>query len=157
MRMAQRRGDPVKKHLASLIACIAVLGGASAVTEGSAAGAMKPLRSVQFAPDGDVKCLSSALETGDPKTGPSTWILKAPAGCLIPWHFHTAQEQLIMVGGTVLAEMTDHPPTRLGPGGFAMMAGHMAHQFACEGRSACMMFVTFDGAYDIFWGKGDGH
>ena len=59
----------MKKHLASLIACIAVLGGA-AVTEGSAAGAMKPLRSVQFVPDGDVKCLSSALETGDRRPAP---------------------------------------------------------------------------------------
>ena len=26
--------------------------------------------------------------------------------------------------GAVMAEMTDHPPTRLGPGGFAMMEGH---------------------------------
>jgi hypothetical protein len=31
------------------------------------------------------------------------------------------KEQLIIIGGTVLAEMTDHPSTRLGPGGFAMM------------------------------------
>jgi hypothetical protein len=140
----------------TLMACIVVLTGGAAVTEGSAAGTMKPLRSVQFSPDGDVKCVSSALETGDPKTGPSTWILKAPAGCLIPWHFHTAQEQLIIVSGSVLAEMTDHPPTRLVPGGFAVMAGHMAHQFACRGKSACLMFVTFDAAYDIFWGKGAG-
>ncbi len=147
----------MKKQFASLIACIAVLSGGAAVAEASAAGTMKPLQSVQFLPDGDVKCLSSALETGDPKTGPSTWILKAPAGCLIPWHFHTAQEQLIMVSGAVLAEMTDHAPTRLGPGGFAMMAGHMAHQFTCQGTAPCLMFVTFDAAYDIFWGKGAGH
>src|SRR5882757_5944053 len=79
--------------LTTILPLMLPLCGTAAVTEGSAAGAMKPLRSVQFSPDGDVKCLSSALETGDPKTGPSTWILKAPAGCVIPWHFHTAQEQ----------------------------------------------------------------
>ena len=48
-------------------------------------GAVKPLGSVRFAPDKDVPCLFSALETGDPATGPSTWILKAPAGCVVPF------------------------------------------------------------------------
>ena len=35
-------------------------------------GALKPLASVEFLPDSDVKCLSSAIETGNPATGPST-------------------------------------------------------------------------------------
>jgi hypothetical protein len=52
-----------------------------------------------------------------------------------------------------MAEMTDHPPARLGPGGFAMMGTHIAHQFACQGAAACVMFVSFDRAYDIKWGK----
>lgn len=116
-------------------------------------GAVKPLGSVRFAPDQDVPCLFSALETGDPATGPSTWILKAPAGCVVPWHSHTAEEQLIVIRGTVVAEMTNHPPTRLGPGGFAVMGGHMPHQFSCLGKVTCMTFVTFDRPYDIRWGK----
>jgi mannose-6-phosphate isomerase-like protein (cupin superfamily) len=138
----------------ALIACFAVFASEVVLAEESATGTMKPLRSVQFAPDSDVKCLSSAIETGDAPAGPSTWILKAPPGCVVPWHSHTAEEQLIVVSGNVLAEMTDHPPTRLGPGGFAMMGARMPHQFSCQGRSACLMFVTFDRAYDIFWGKG---
>jgi quercetin dioxygenase-like cupin family protein len=81
-------------------------------------------------------------------------ILKASPGCVVPWHFHTAEEQLIIISGAVLAEMTDHQPTRLGPGGFAMMGGHMPHQFTCQGKSACLMIVAFDRAYDIYWGKG---
>jgi hypothetical protein len=28
----------------------------------------------------------------------------------------------------------------------------MAHQFTCQ-DAQCLMFVTFDRAYDIFWGK----
>jgi quercetin dioxygenase-like cupin family protein len=114
---------------------------------------LKPLPSVQFLPDNDVKCLSSAIETGNPATGSSTWILKAPSGCVVPWHSHTAQEQLMMISGTIVAEMTGHPTTTLGPGGFAVMAGGMAHQFTCQ-DTQCLMFVTFDRAYDIFWGKG---
>jgi quercetin dioxygenase-like cupin family protein len=67
---------------------------------------------------------------------------------------HTAEEQLIVISGAVLAEMIDHPPTRLGPGGFAMMASHMPHQFSCQGKSTCLMIVAFDRPYDIHWGKG---
>jgi quercetin dioxygenase-like cupin family protein len=135
-------------------ACLAVFISGAALAKDSATGSIKPLLSVKFSPDNDVKCLLSAVETGDPTTGRSTLILKASPGCVVPWHFHTAEEQLIIISGTVLAEMTDHQPTRLRRGGFAMMAGHMPHQFTCQGKSACLMVVAFDRAYDIFWGKG---
>lgn len=109
---------------------------------------------MKFSRDKDVECLLSALETGDPTTGRSTFILKASRGCVVPWHFHTAEEQLIIIiSGTVLAEMTGHQPTWLGPGGLAMMGGHTPHQFTCQGRSTCLMIVAFDRAYDIYWGK----
>jgi glyoxylate utilization-related uncharacterized protein len=136
-----------------LIGCIAIFAGGPSLAQSPTMGALKPLPSVQFLPDSDVKCLSSAIETGNPATGPSTLILKAPSGCVVPWHSHTAQEQIMMVSGTIVAEMTGHPITTLGPGGFAVMAGGMAHQFTCQDM-ACVMFVTFDRAYDIFWGKG---
>jgi hypothetical protein len=136
------------------IGCIALFIGGSALAQDPAMGNLKPLSAVQFLPDSDVKCLLSAIEAGNPATGPSTLILKAPSGCVVPWHSHTAQEQVLMISGTILAEMTGHTPTTLGPGGFAAMAGGMAHQFACQGDAPCLMFVTFDRAYDIFWGKG---
>ncbi|HEV3492617.1 MAG TPA: hypothetical protein VG224_18540 [Reyranella sp.] len=136
-----------------LIGCIAIFTAGAALAQGPAMGILRPLSSVQFLPDNDVKCLSSAIETGNPATGPSTLILKAPSGCVVPWHSHTAQEQILMISGTIVAEMTGLPATTLGPGGFAAMAGGMAHQFTCQ-DSACLVFVTFDRAYDIFWGKG---
>lgn len=132
-----------------LIACLMVLASAVALADSSTVGVVRPLPSVRFLPDDDAKCLSSALEAGDAKGGPSTWILKAPRGCVVPWHSHTAEEQLIVIRGTVVAEMTGHRSTLLGPGGFAQMGSHMAHQFSCEGTADCLMFVTFDKAYDI--------
>ena len=137
--------------LAAALCCLA-----SAVARAGSAmtGHVTPFESAPFETDPDVPCLSSALETGDLQTGPSTLILKAPPGCVVPWHSHTAEEQLIVVRGTVLAEMTGHPLTKLDPGGFAVMGSHMAHQFTCKGNAPCVMFVTFDGPYDIKWGKG---
>ncbi len=138
----------------ALAMCLASFSVAPSLAQDRAPGIMKPFPSVQFKPDDDVKCLSSALEAGDVKTGPSTWVLRAPNGCVVPWHSHTAEEQLIIVGGRVVAEMLDHTPAHIGPGGFAMMGSHVPHQFSCRSRSGCLMFITFDGPYDIKWGKG---
>lgn len=106
---------------------------------------------VKFGQDEDVKCLLNATETGDPDTGPSTIILKAPPNCLVPWHSHTAQEQLMIVRGEVLTEMEGMHRVTLGPGGFASMLSRQKHQFACGAKEECIMFVTFDRKYDIFW------
>jgi len=127
---------------------------ADSSTGSAAPGAVKPLASIRFQPDDDVKCLGAALETGDPAKGPSTYILKAPPGCLVRWHFHTAQEQVTVVRGDVLMEMIGHGPTHLGAGGFAVMESRMPHQFSCAGKNECLMVVAFDKAYDIFWGRG---
>ncbi len=118
-------------------------------------GGVRPLTQVKFAPDDDVKCLSSALENGNPSTGPSTFILKAPPNCIVKWHYHTAEEQLIVSQGNVLTEMAGMAAASLGPGGFAMMPGKAKHQFSCQSKGPCVLFVTFDRTYDIFWVKAD--
>src|ERR1700747_2966578 len=138
----------------TLAACVAVFIGGAALAEDRATGAIKPLSSVKFSPDNDVKCLQSATESGDHTTGRSTLILKAFPGCVVPGYYHTAENQLIVTDGPGLPGMADHRPTRLGPGGFAVMGSRMPHQFTCQGKSACLMGVAFDRAYDIFWGKG---
>jgi quercetin dioxygenase-like cupin family protein len=116
-------------------------------------GVMKPLADVKFEQDDDVKCLASAVESGDPANGPSTFILKAPPKCLVPWHWHTAAEELIVIDGSVLTEMDGMPAHSLTRGGYARMPGKAKHQFSCQSKTDCVMFVTFDAKYDIFWVK----
>jgi quercetin dioxygenase-like cupin family protein len=138
---------------------VAALGGfmlAPVVHADQIMSAAHPLESIRFEADSDVKCLLSAVETGDPNTGPSTIVLKAPAGCVVPWHFHTAQEQAVVIQGVVKMEMPDSPATLLGPGGFAVMRGKVPHQFACAPKVACLIMVSFDATYDIVWGRGSG-
>ena len=114
-------------------------------------GVAKAFSKIKLVQDEDVKCLMGATETGDPDTGPSTIILKAPPKCLVPWHSHTAVEQVMVVRGEVLTEMEGMPSVALGPGGFASMQSRQKHQFACGTKEECVMFVTFDRKYDIFW------
>jgi quercetin dioxygenase-like cupin family protein len=118
-------------------------------------GVVRPLSAVKFAADDDVKCLAGVLENGDPASGPSTFILKAPAGCVVAPHYHTAEEQLIVVRGEVSTGMEGMAETVLGAAGFAMMPGKAVHWFTCTAASkdGCVMFVTFDRTYDIVWVK----
>jgi quercetin dioxygenase-like cupin family protein len=116
-------------------------------------GVVRPLSDAKIEQDADSKCLEGALENGDPNTGPSTFLLRAAPNCLVPWHYHTAEEQLIVVSGDVEAGMDGISPRILQAGGFAMMPGKEKHWFSCKSKNSCLMFVTFDRAYDIFWVK----
>ena len=116
-------------------------------------GIVRPLSDVKFEPDDDVKCLDSTLENGDPAKGASTFILRAAPNCMVPLHYHTAEEQLIVVRGDVETGMDGVTPRVLQAGGFAMMPGKEKHWFTCKSQAGCLMFVTFDRTYDIFWVK----
>jgi quercetin dioxygenase-like cupin family protein len=110
-----------------------------------------PLEKARFAQDDDVKCLMTALENGNPDTGPSTFLLKAPAGCRVAPHYHTAEEQLIVIRGKVLTEMKGMRSVELTAGGVAVMPAKAVHWFSCTGKDACLMVVTFNQKYDIVW------
>jgi quercetin dioxygenase-like cupin family protein len=116
-------------------------------------GVVTPLDSVKLTSDGQPACLKFALENGDPNTGPSTFVGEADPGCVVPAHFHTAEEQLIVVRGDVLTGMDGMSDQTLGPGGFAMMPGKAMHWFTCQSKTPCLMFLTFDRTYDITWAK----
>ena len=116
-------------------------------------GVVRPLSDVKFEPDDDVKCLDSVLETGDPAKGASTFLLRAAPNCLVPLHYHSAEEQLIVVRGDVETGMAGVSPRVLQAGGFAMMPSKANHWFSCKSKEGCLMFVTFDRTYDIFWVK----
>ncbi len=133
-----------------LVVCAALLAAAT-LTADDAPHAVVPLADVKFVVDEDVKCLAGALESGDPDQGPSTFILKAAPRCVVPWHLHTAAEQLFVATGHVLTEMEGVRPATLGAGGFAAMPGKVKHQFTCSSAVECILFVTFDQRYDITW------
>ena len=57
-------------------------------------------------------CSPGSVQSGDPTSGPSIILAKASAGCSIPWHWHTANEHLMMVSGVAHMEMKDGKPSR---------------------------------------------
>jgi len=139
---------------APLVILLAAVG-ASSRGQGqiSPCGIVTPLASANLVFDGEPTCLKVARENGDPDKGASTFLLEAPSGCVVPAHYHTAEEQLMVVRGHVLTGMDGMAEATLGPGGFAMMPSKTMHWFTCKSKDTCLMFVTFDRAYDIVWAK----
>lgn len=99
-------------------------------------------------------CATGAVESGDPMHGPSVILLKATAGCKIPWHWHTPNEHVMMVSGAGKLEMKDGKPALLRAGGYAFFPSRHVHQFSCAGP--CTAFVSADGIFDIHYVDKDG-
>ena len=119
-------------------------------------GMIRKMSDNQFAPvPGMPSCTTAAVETGDPSKGPAVLLAKATSGCLIPWHWHTPAETLMIVSGSAKMQMKDGKTDVLGAGSYALLPSKHVHQFTC--MSTCVFFVMSDAAFDIHYvdGKGD--
>src|SRR5437868_2717915 len=61
-----------------------------------------------FRPDPDLPNCSSAPVRGDPKNGPSTWLVRSDGDCVVPMHWHSHGEIVIVVSGTAEIDVRNH-------------------------------------------------
>ena len=94
-------------------------------------------------------CAKGSVANGDPTKGPSVLLVKTAAGCQIPWHWHTATEQLMVISGSAKVEMKDGAPASLRTGDYISLPSKHAHQFTCA--AACTFFVNSDTTFDIHY------
>ncbi|HEY3306375.1 MAG TPA: cupin domain-containing protein [Candidatus Binatia bacterium] len=107
-------------------------------------------QTLKFAPiAGAPACVTAAPVRGDPTKGASILLVKLADGCRVPWHWHTANEQLMVVSGTGTLEMKDGKKLRLRAGAYASLPGRQIHQAACS--KSCMFFNSADTAFDIHY------
>ena len=94
-------------------------------------------------------CLTLSVQRGDPSKGPAVILLKFKPGCVVPWHWHTASEQLMVVSGTGKAQMKDGQPATVHPGDYLYLPAKHVHQFTAV--TAVTMFDLPSGAFDIHY------
>jgi quercetin dioxygenase-like cupin family protein len=94
-------------------------------------------------------CAPGSVKSGDPAKGPSIILAKADSGCVIPWHWHSPNEHLMMVRGAARVDMKDGKPLVLKVGDYAMLPGKHVHRFVCT--SSCLFYVHSDAAFDIHY------
>jgi quercetin dioxygenase-like cupin family protein len=100
-------------------------------------------------------CMTLSAQRGDPTKGAAVLLLKFKSGCVVPWHWHTANENLMMVSGKAKAEMKSGGAHMLTAGDYLYLAAKQAHQFTCI--SSCVLFDVIDGAFDIHYVNAEGN
>jgi quercetin dioxygenase-like cupin family protein len=107
-------------------------------------------QSLQYAQIPDMPaCATAAILRGDPRSGPAWVMLKLDSGCKVPWHWHTANETLVVISGRGSLAMKDAPALRFAPGAYASLPSHHAHQATCS--RTCVLFSGADAAFDIHY------
>lgn len=89
---------------------------------------------------------------GDPtKAGPFTIRMKAPDGYKIPPHYHSQDETLTIIGGTLNLMMGDHMtnPHTLDVGAFHFLPGKMHH--GAETKGETIVQISGTGPFDIHY------
>jgi quercetin dioxygenase-like cupin family protein len=99
-------------------------------------------------------CTTGSVQNGDPSKGSSVILAKTTTGCKIPWHWHSASEQLMVVSGSAKVEMKDGSPTTLRSGDYVALPEKNVHQFTC--LISCKFFIMPSGAFDIHYVDKDG-
>ena len=94
-------------------------------------------------------CSTAAILHGNPVLGPADVILKLASGCRVPWHWHTANETLVVISGQGTITMKEGPPLKFVPGAYAYLPAHHAHQATCV--RTCLFFSGADARFDIHY------
>jgi quercetin dioxygenase-like cupin family protein len=139
---------PMKIWAAALIGLAALAGGAANAAE----PVLHNVADMKFgAFPGLPTCATGSVQHGDPTKEPSIILVKLAKGCAIPWHWHTANEHVMMTAGQGYMEMKDNPNAKtLRAGGFAEMPSKHVHRFECVSKT-CLLYVYSDAAFDIHY------
>ena len=94
-------------------------------------------------------CTTIAPLHGDMGKGPATLMVRMKAGCMVPYHWHTPSEELVVLQGAPLAQMRGERPIMLQVGSYSQLPSHHVHRFRCTSKSDCLIFLVADAAFDI--------
>jgi quercetin dioxygenase-like cupin family protein len=95
------------------------------------------------------ECTTMAPQHGDMSKGPSTLMVRMTAGCMVPYHWHTPSEEMIVLQGAPLAQMRGERPVMLKVGSYSQLPSPHAHRFRCTSKVDCLLFLVADAAFDI--------
>jgi len=97
------------------------------------------------------KCGLGAVEHGDPKTGPAVLFRKLPPGCVVPWHWHSPNEHILMASGTLELQPKGEKAALLHSGDYALMPARHVHMVQAVGSTPSTFFLYSESAFDIHY------
>jgi len=89
-----------------------------------------------------------AVLHGDPAKPNADVFLKLPANAVIPEHWHTSAERMVLVAGELSVAYTGQAKVVLKPGMYAYGPAKLPHSATCAGSGPCVLFIAFESAVD---------
>ena len=98
----------------------------------------------EFMPEG---CQISVLN-GDPAGPASDVFFKVPGGAVIPHHWHTSSERMVLVSGELQVSYDGHEARTLRTGMYAYGPARLGHSAICSAGDPCILFISFSAPVD---------
>jgi quercetin dioxygenase-like cupin family protein len=88
-----------------------------------------------------------AVLHGDPAKANADVLLRLPANAVIPEHWHTSAERMVLVAGELSVHYKGQAKVVLKPGMYAYGPAKAPHTGSC-GTAPCVLFIAFESAVD---------
>lgn len=89
-----------------------------------------------------------AVLHGDPTKANADIFLKVPANGVIPDHWHTSAERMVLIAGELHVTYKGQAKSVLKPGTYAYGPAKQPHRAACVSNAPCILFIAFESAVD---------
>ena len=103
-------------------------------------------------PDFMPKGCEIAVLHGDPARNNADAFFKVPANAVIPRHWHTSAERMVLVAGEMHVTYDGQPTAVLKPGTYAYGPARMPHSATCGAAGPCVLFIAFETPVDAVAG-----
>jgi len=89
-----------------------------------------------------------AVLHGDPAKPNADVFFRVPGGAVIPAHWHTSAERMVLVSGEMKVAYAGQKPPTLRPGTYAYGPPKATHDATCTSKDPCVLFIAFEGPVD---------
>jgi quercetin dioxygenase-like cupin family protein len=94
-----------------------------------------------------VGCGQAVLH-GDPGKPNADIFLKLPAKSVVPEHWHTSAERMVLVLGELHVTYAGQPTSVLRPGSYAYGPARRSHRATCASSTPCILFIAYESPVD---------
>jgi quercetin dioxygenase-like cupin family protein len=89
-----------------------------------------------------------AVLHGDPAKANADVFLKVPANSILPRHWHTSAERMVLVSGELRVTYDGQKTAVLKPGTYAYGPAKLPHKAQCGKAGPCVLFIAFESPVD---------
>jgi quercetin dioxygenase-like cupin family protein len=86
--------------------------------------------------------------TADPAKKNADVLFKVPAGAVIPRHWHTSAERMVLLSGELQVIYDGQPTATLTPGMYGYGPAKLPHKATCNKGASCVLFIAFESPVD---------